>query len=58
MLVLLLAACETARATFQAGDNPLDEEFVVDLERIISRTRLELEAFAKKSNQNERLSLR
>ncbi len=43
MLVLLLAACEQALETFQAADNPLDEAFVTDLERIIERTRRELE---------------
>jgi hypothetical protein len=46
MLVLLLAACEQALETFQAADNPLDREFVTDLERIIERTRRELGAFA------------
>ena len=46
MLILLLAASEQALETFQAADNPVDREFVADLERIIERTKRELNAFA------------
>ena len=46
MLTLLLAVCEQALLTFQAADNRLDDPFIIDLEKIIARTRLELEAFA------------
>lgn len=42
MLILLLAASEQALETFHAADNPLDHEFVADLERIIKRTKREL----------------
>ena len=42
MLRILLATCETALDAFQAADNPVDEAFVVDLERITERTRQEL----------------
>ena len=48
MLTILLAACETTLDAFQAADNQLDRELVADLERVIERTRDELEAFAKK----------
>lgn len=44
MLRILLAVCQTALDAFQAADNPLDTEFVNDLERIMERTRDELEA--------------
>jgi hypothetical protein len=37
---------QTALDAFQAADNHLDTEFVKDLERIMERTRAELEAFA------------
>ncbi len=47
MLLILLATCERSLEAFQAADNQIDEEFVVDLERIMARTRRELEAFAK-----------
>ena len=49
MLMILLAASEQALQAFEAADNPLDKEFVADLERIIERTRSELERFAKSS---------
>ena len=52
MLTILLAACETTLDTFQAADNQLDREFVADLERVIERTRGELEAFPKKSRHS------
>jgi hypothetical protein len=45
-LLILLAACERAVEAFQAADNALDEDFLADLERIVARTRRELEAFA------------
>ena len=46
MLRILLAVCQTALDAFQAADNPLDTEFVKDLERIMERSRVELEALA------------
>jgi hypothetical protein len=52
MLTILLAACETTLDAFQAADNELDSELVVDLERVIERTRGELEAFPKKTRHS------
>jgi hypothetical protein len=42
MLRILLATCETTLDAFQASDNPLDADFVADLQRITERTRAEL----------------
>ena len=47
ILVLLLAASEQALETFRAADNPVDREFVADLERITERTRRELTVIAR-----------
>jgi hypothetical protein len=47
MLRILLATCETALHAFHAADNPVDGEFVEELERITGRTRQELAAFAR-----------
>jgi hypothetical protein len=49
MLMILLATCERALEAFQAADNPLDRDFVVELERVTERTRGELERFATRS---------
>ena len=46
MLAILLATSERALEAFRAADNALDREFVVDLERIVERTRAELARFA------------
>jgi hypothetical protein len=47
MLRILLAICETALDAFRAACNPIDAEFVADLERITERTRGELAALTK-----------
>jgi len=46
VLLILLATCERALEAFQVAENICDEGFVDDLERIIARTRRELEALA------------
>lgn len=46
MLTILLATCETALQAFAAADNPVDAGLVADLERMVARTRRELEALA------------
>jgi len=45
LLLILLATCERAVEAFRAADNPIDREFVADLERIVERTRGELSQF-------------
>jgi hypothetical protein len=50
MLTLLLATCETTLQTFKATDNPVDAELVQDLERMIERTRQELEALTQRAS--------
>jgi len=44
ILTILLANCQRALEAFQAADNVADESFVDDLERIIARTKTELDA--------------
>ena len=44
MLRILLATSERALEAFRAAGNPVDREFVADLERIVERTRAELHA--------------
>lgn len=39
LLNILIATGEKALEAFQASDNPIDQDFVVDLERIIQRSR-------------------
>ncbi len=43
-LSVLIAACERALEALQIAENPVDESFVADLERIIERSKDELEA--------------
>ena len=50
MLRILHATCKTALDVFHAADNPVDEAFVKDLERITERTWRELEAFPEIAN--------
>lgn len=47
MLRILYAASATALETLQATNNPVDTQLVTDLEKMVERTRLELDAFAK-----------
>lgn len=48
MLTILQATCETTVQAFRAADNPIDTDFVADLDRIIARTGAELEALHAK----------
>ena len=50
MLRILLATCETALDEFRTADNPVDTEFVAELERITERTRRELANLAEARN--------
>jgi hypothetical protein len=46
----LIATGEKAIEAFQASDNPVDVNFLADLERIIARSRQELGALQTGSN--------
>lgn len=43
MLRILYGACVAALDAFRAADNPVDEQLVVDLEGMVTRTRGEIE---------------
>ena len=49
MLRILHASCATALDAFRAADNPVDAQLLIDLEKMVERTRVELERFAKRS---------
>lgn len=49
MLRILHASCLTALDAFRAADNPVDTQLVIDLEKMVERTRLELERLASLS---------
>jgi hypothetical protein len=42
MLVILIAACSSARTAFEAADNAVDSELCADLSRMIERSEAEL----------------
>ena len=44
LLTILIACGEKAIEAFQASDNPVDADFLTDLERIIERSRSEVVA--------------
>ena len=46
MLRILSSASATALDAFRAADNPVDEELLADLERMVERTRGEIERLA------------
>jgi hypothetical protein len=46
-LTILHAVCTTALDAFNAADNLTDRELVADLEKMIERTRLAINAFSK-----------
>jgi hypothetical protein len=43
MLVILIAACTTARTAFEAADNVVDAQLCADLNQMIERSESELE---------------
>ena len=49
MLRILHAACATALDAFRAADKPVDPQLVIDLEKMVERTDVELQRFAKPS---------
>lgn len=48
MLVILIAACTTARTAFEAADNVVDTQLVADLSKMIERSETELEKLGEK----------
>jgi hypothetical protein len=48
LLRILIGCGEKAIEAFQASDNPVDEEFLTDLERVVARSRDELAALTEK----------
>jgi len=42
MLVILIAACQTARTAFEAAGNAVDDELLADLSKMIERSEAEL----------------
>jgi hypothetical protein len=49
MLRILHASCASALDAFRAADNPVDAQLLIDLEKMVERTRVELGRFAKPS---------
>jgi hypothetical protein len=43
MLLILIAACSTARTAFEAADNAVDKQLLDDLVTMIDRSERELE---------------
>lgn len=46
MLRILYGACSAALDAFRAADNPVDEQLVVDLEKMVARTQHEIARLA------------
>jgi hypothetical protein len=49
LLRILIACGEKALEAFDASDNPVDRSFVVELERVVARSRDELAALTKQA---------
>jgi len=54
MLVILIAACSTARTAFEAADNAIDAELCADLNRMIERSQAELEKLNRAIDESSR----
>ena len=48
MLIILIAACTSARTAFEAADNLLDGQLLADLSKMIERSEAELEKLSSK----------
>lgn len=48
MLIILIAACSTARTAFEAADNVIDKQLLADLGAMIDRSEQELEQLNQK----------
>jgi hypothetical protein len=52
MLVILIAACSTARTAFEAADNVVDAQLCADLNRMIERSEAELKRLNVQINRD------
>ena len=52
MLRILYGACATALDAFRAADNPVDDQLVADLERMVERTQGEIERLSARLAQS------
>jgi hypothetical protein len=48
MLRILYGTCAAALDAFRAADNAVDAQLVADLEKMVERTRLEIESMAER----------
>jgi hypothetical protein len=48
MLRILYGSCAAALDAFRAADNPVDEQLVADLEKMVTRTHGEIERLASR----------
>jgi len=53
MLLILIAACNTARTAFEAADNAVDAELLTDLTRMIERSEGELERLSQELRETQ-----
>ena len=51
MLIILIAACTSARTAFEAADNVVDAQLCADLSRMIERSEAELEKLTAAINR-------
>jgi hypothetical protein len=47
MLIILIAACSTARTAFEAADNAIDKQLLADLVTMIGRSEHELKKISE-----------
>jgi hypothetical protein len=52
MLVILIAACTTARTAFEATDNAVDAHLIADLSKMIERSEAELAKLTRKIQES------
>jgi len=52
MLVILIAACKTARTAFEAADNAIDAQLRADLSKMIERSEAELAKLTRKIEES------
>ena len=50
MLVILIAACNSARTAFEGAENLIDADLLADLSRMITRSEAELKRISEQIN--------